>query len=85
VVSKTIDLGSNPGTPAKILKRIIMSGFRSWLAEVYDEMMNKVSWPTRDELQESTVVVLVSAIILSVCIEIIDLSTHLVLNFIYKI
>jgi preprotein translocase subunit SecE len=58
---------------------------RSWLSEVYDEMMNKVSWPTRDELQESTVIVLVAAVILSVCIGIIDVATHLVLNFIYKI
>ena len=62
-----------------------MNGLRTWLAEVYDEMMHKVSWPTRDELQESTVIVLVAAVILSVCIGVIDLATHLVLNFIYKI
>jgi preprotein translocase subunit SecE len=58
---------------------------RSWLSEVYDEMMNKVSWPTRDELQESTVIVLVAAVLLSICIGVIDLATHVVLNFIYKI
>jgi preprotein translocase subunit SecE len=62
-----------------------MNSIRTWLAEVYDEMMNKVSWPTAEELQESTVIVLVAALILSVCIGVIDLATHLVLNFIYKI
>ena len=61
-----------------------MNTIRTWFGEVYDEMMNKVSWPTAEELQESTVIVLIAAIILAVCISIIDVATHLVLNFIYK-
>ncbi len=61
-----------------------MNTLRTWFGEVYDEMMNKVSWPTPEELQESTVIVLVAAVILAVCITIIDVATHLVLNIIYK-
>jgi preprotein translocase subunit SecE len=61
-----------------------MNSIRTWFGEVYDEMMNKVSWPTAEELQESTVIVLVAAILLAVCVGIIDIGTHLVLNLIYK-
>ena len=61
-----------------------MNAIRAWFSEVYDEMMNKVSWPTREELQESTVIVLVAAVILAVCIGIIDLSTHLILGIVYR-
>ncbi len=61
-----------------------MNSIRNWLAEVYDEMMNKVSWPTAEELQESTVIVLVAAIILAICIGVIDFFTGGGLGFIYN-
>ncbi|MCP5067031.1 MAG: preprotein translocase subunit SecE [bacterium] len=45
--------------------------FRNYLREVWLEM-GKVTWPTRDELKESTVVVIVATIIVTVFIFVID-------------
>lgn len=49
-----------------------MASFKTYLSESYNELMNKVSWPTWKELQGSAIVVLVSALILSLIIFIMD-------------
>jgi len=49
-----------------------MASFKTYLSESYNELMNKVSWPTWKELQGSAIVVLVSALILSMVIFIMD-------------
>ncbi len=49
-----------------------MASFKAYLSESYNELMNKVSWPTWKELQGSAIVVLVSALILSMVIFIMD-------------
>ena len=49
-----------------------MASFKTYVAESYNELMHKVSWPTWKELQGSAIVVLVSALILSVIIFIMD-------------
>ena len=49
-----------------------MASFKAYLSESYNELMNKVSWPTWKELQGSAIVVLVSALILSLVIFIMD-------------
>ena len=49
-----------------------MASFKTYLSESYNELMNKVSWPTWKELQGSAIVVLVSALILSLVIFIMD-------------
>jgi preprotein translocase subunit SecE len=45
--------------------------FRRYMREVWLEM-GKVTWPTKDELKESTVVVIVATIIVTVFIFVID-------------
>ncbi len=45
--------------------------FRNYLREVWLEM-GKVTWPSKDELKESTVVVIVATIIVTVFIFVID-------------
>lgn len=49
-----------------------MASFKTYLAESYNELVNKVSWPTWKELQGSAIVVLVSALILSLIIFFMD-------------
>jgi len=49
-----------------------MASIKTYLSESYNELMNKVSWPTWKELQGSAIVVLVSALLLSVIIFIMD-------------
>ncbi|MEO8588919.1 MAG: preprotein translocase subunit SecE [Flavobacteriales bacterium] len=49
-----------------------MASFRTYLSESYNELVNKVSWPTWKELQGSAIVVLVTALIISVVVFLMD-------------
>ncbi len=46
--------------------------------------MAKVSWPSMPELQESTMVVVVYAILLSIIVFVIDQSYSFILDLLYK-
>jgi preprotein translocase subunit SecE len=45
-----------------------MSKFGNYVKDSYDELVNKVSWPTFKELQSSAVVVAVAALILALVV-----------------
>ena len=45
-----------------------MASFKTYLSESYNELVNKVSWPTWKELQGSAIIVLVAALIISVIV-----------------
>jgi len=49
-----------------------MASFKTYLSESYNELVNKVSWPTWKELQGSAIIVLVTALIISVIIFLMD-------------
>ena len=49
-----------------------------------DELMNKVSWPSWDELRTSTIIVLVAALIFGVIIYSIATAFGLTSNMFYK-
>ena len=49
--------------------------FRTYIDEVTDELMNKVSWPTAAELQSSAIVVLIATVITSLVIFAMDFSS----------
>ncbi|GAP72841.1 protein translocase subunit SecE [Bacteroidia bacterium] len=49
----------------------------------YDELVHKVSWPTQKELSNSTVVVLVAALIMSLVLFGIDSVFEGVMKFVY--
>ena len=49
-----------------------------------DELLNKVSWPTWDELRTSTIIVLVASMIFGVIIYVIDTASGLTSNMFYK-
>jgi preprotein translocase subunit SecE len=58
---------------------------RTYIDEVSDELMNKVSWPSAAELQSSAIVVLVATIILSIIIFIMDISSNKVMELFYSL
>lgn len=62
-----------------------MSKFVSYIEEAYDELVHKVSWPSWDELQQTTIIVLVSLIIITLVIFGMDIFSEKVLTFIYDI
>ncbi len=47
---------------------INVASFKTYLSESYNELVNKVSWPTWKELQSSAIVVLVTALIISLVV-----------------
>lgn len=62
-----------------------MEKLRLYFVEAYDELVNKVTWPTFAELQESSVVVLVTALILSVAVMLVDGGFKFVTTELYKV
>ena len=52
-----------------------MEKVRLYFVEAYDELMHKVTWPTWAELQQSALVVLIAAIIMSLLIVGMDLAS----------
>jgi preprotein translocase subunit SecE len=56
-----------------------------YLRESYNELMDKVSWPTRQNLIDSAKVVVVSALMLSVVVFVMDFVVNQVLTFIYSL
>jgi len=58
--------------------------FRTYIDEVTDELMNKVSWPTAAELQSSAIVVLVATVLTSLVIFAMDFSSSKVLTLFYS-
>jgi preprotein translocase subunit SecE len=62
-----------------------MSNFGSYIQEAYDELIHKVTWPTWDSLQQTTIIVLVSLIIITLVILGMDFASENVLKMIYNI
>ncbi|MDR2118473.1 MAG: preprotein translocase subunit SecE [Tannerellaceae bacterium] len=60
------------------MKKII-----KYIKESYNELVHKVSWPTRTELSNSAVVVLIASIILSLLIFVVDLGFEHAMKFLY--
>ena len=57
----------------------------NYFRETRDELLNKVSWPTWSELTESTGIVLVAAVLLSVAIWLMDSGLGIALTNFYKL
>ncbi|MBS7410013.1 MAG: preprotein translocase subunit SecE [Candidatus Limisoma sp.] len=57
----------------------------TYTQEVYNELVNKVSWPTRSQLVSSSVIVMVASIILSLVIFAVDQVIDLAMHGIYSI
>ena len=51
--------------------------------ESYNELVYKVSWPTRKELAQSSVIVLIASIILALIVWLMDLCFENIMTFIY--
>lgn len=56
----------------------------NYVKESYNELVNKVTWPTFGQLQNSTVVVMVASVIFAVVVLVMDLSFESILAQVYK-
>ena len=55
------------------------------IKESYNELVHKVSWPTKSELANSTIVVMVASIIAALVIWIIDWCINGVMHLVYGV
>lgn len=56
----------------------------AYLKDTYNELINKVTWPSWDELQESAVLVMIASFIFAVVIALIDLAFKNLMGTIYE-
>ena len=63
----------------------IMSKLGSYIQEAYDELLHKVSWPSWEELQQTTIIVLIALGLVTTVVFGMDFVSENVLTFIYKI
>jgi len=61
-----------------------MKRVKDYIVASYDELVHKVSWPTWEELQSSTMLVLVSSVIFSVAVALTDFGLKEVLSLFYS-
>ena len=51
--------------------------------ESYNELVHKTSWPTRKELAQSSVIVLIASIILALIVWLMDWCFENIMTFVY--
>ncbi len=62
-----------------------MNKITTYFRESYRELLEKVTWPTWTELQQSTVIVLVATALTTLLVWLMDLISSSVLHFVYSL
>jgi preprotein translocase subunit SecE len=65
------------------MKKFVLR-IKEYLKEAYGELVHKVSWPTRQELSSSTIVVMTASLLMAVVVFAIDWSFENVVSMFYK-
>jgi preprotein translocase subunit SecE len=62
-----------------------MKKLELYLKDSYNELVEKVTWPTWEQLQQSTMIVLVSTLLITAIVGLMDLSSNSILKFVYSL
>ncbi len=62
-----------------------MKKIRAYISESYDELINKVSWPSWSELQSSAVVVSIASLIIAAVVYLMDITFSSILEQFYRL
>lgn len=62
-----------------------MNKIVAYMKDAYNELVYKVSWPTREELSSSTLIVMVASLIIALVVFFMDSVFEWVLKFLYGI
>jgi len=68
-----------------VLKNIEMEKLRNMWNHSADELLNKVTWPTWDELRESAIIVLIASLIFALMVWVLDYTLGNGLDFFYSL
>jgi preprotein translocase subunit SecE len=66
-------------------KKEKMNKITTYFKESYRELLEKVTWPTWIQLQQSTVIVLVATVIITAMVWVMDFSSNQLLKLIYSL
>ncbi len=61
-----------------------MNKVTTYFSESYKELMEKVTWPTWGQLQQSTLIVLVATVLITLVIWLMDFASNSLLKMIYS-
>ncbi|MEY3922204.1 MAG: preprotein translocase subunit SecE [Bacteroidota bacterium] len=62
-----------------------MNKIQSYLSDSYKELMEKVTWPNWQQLQQSTMIVLVATLVITAIVWVLDLGSSTALKFVYSL
>ena len=62
-----------------------MNKLSVFIQDSYKEMVDKVSWPTWDQLQQSTMIVLGATIMITAVVALMDFVANSSMKFIYSL
>ena len=62
-----------------------MNKVSNYVRDSYKELTEKVTWPNWEQLQQSTMIVLVATLLITALVWVMDLVAAGSLNFIYKL
>jgi preprotein translocase subunit SecE len=66
-------------------KNINMNKITTYIQESYRELLEKVTWPSWTQLQQSVVIVLVATVLITFIVGIMDFVSSSILHFIYSL
>jgi preprotein translocase subunit SecE len=62
-----------------------MNKISAYFKDSYHELMEKVTWPNWQQLQQSTTIVLVTTIIITAMVWVMDFASNSILKFVYSL
>lgn len=62
-----------------------MNKIQSYFKDSYKELMEKVTWPNWQQLQQSTMIVLVATLVITAIVWLLDLGSSNLLKFVYSL
>ena len=62
-----------------------MNKITTYFSESYKELVEKVTWPTWAQLQQSTMIVLVATVLITAIVWVMDFASNSLLQFIYRL
>jgi preprotein translocase subunit SecE len=62
-----------------------MQQIKEYISESMSELFNKVSWPTFQELQSSSIIVLVASLIIAILVFLMDMGFKTIMELVYPL
>ena len=62
-----------------------MNKITTYFRESYKELLEKTTWPTWPQLQQSTVIVLVATVLITLIVWVMDMVSSSILHFVYSL